>query len=400
MPRAAKRPSPDQPRDLFERAIVLLSAFGAVVFIEPAPFDLLILLLLPLAVLLRRTAIPSGSGFAFACVGAFLLANLFSLPAADDLRIALRFAAITVYLIFAWALMLGVAGKLGERGVRLIMLGWSWGAVLSVTPAIASYFGLFPFVERLAPAGRLHALFKDANVLGAWLVVPTVWSVARLVSLERGRRLPWLIVLGVSGVGILLTYSRGAWISIGIAMFVFFALRLVAFGSTRARVMTLLVVPFAALLLALAIDRLTELTVIQNMLEQRLGPQHYDTDRFATQREALQVAIEEPLGIGPGQSERTFTRAAHNAYVRGFVENGYLGGLSLALLMFGSLLRAAWLAIDTRDAGVQTAMAVIAGALAAICVESLVIDSVHWRHLWMLCGLAWTPASSVRPSSR
>jgi O-antigen ligase len=295
--------------------------------------------------------------------------------------------------------VVGVSGKLGERAVRLVMLGWAWGAVLTVIPAIASYFGAFPFAERLAHAGRLHALFKDANVLGAWLVAPTVWATSRLVSLERSRRLPWVFVLIVCGVGVLLTYSRGAWISLGVAMLMFFGLRMVAFGSVRARVMTLLAVPVAIVLLAIALDRLADVAVVQDMLTQRLGPQHYDVDRFATQQDALQVAIEQPLGIGPGQVEKTFVRAAHNAYVRAFVENGYLGGLALVLILFGALLRSAWLAIDSRDPAMQTAMAVVAGCMAAVCVESLVIDSVHWRHTWVLAGLAWTPML-VRPSTR
>lgn len=391
---------PGRPRDGFERALVILMALSAFVFVEPAPVDLLTLLLLPLALFSRRLAIPAGSSFALACVAVFLLANLISLPIARHLDVAVRFLAITVYLLVSWTFIVGVSGKLGERAIRLVMLGWSWGAVLTVIPAIASYFGAFPFADRLAHAGRLHALFKDANVLGAWLVAPTVWATSRLVSLERGQRWPWLIVLVVCGFGVLLTYSRGAWISLGVAMLMFFLLRMVAYGSARARVMTLLAVPVAIVLLALALDRLANVGVVQDMLAQRLGPQHYDVDRFATQQDALEVALVKPLGIGPGQVEKTFVRAAHNAYVRGFVENGYLGGLALVLILFGSLLRSAWLAIDSRDGALQTAMAVVAGCVAAVCVESLVIDSVHWRHAWVLAGLAWTPAlvrSSARP---
>jgi O-antigen ligase len=383
---------PGRPRDAFELAVVVLLALSAFVFIEPAPVDLLTLVLLPIALFARRLAIPAGSSFALVCVGVFLLANLISLPIARHIDVAIRFAAITVYLVGSWVFVLGVSGKLGERAVRLVMLGWSWGVVLTVIPAIASYFGAFPFVEQLAEGGRLHALFKDANVLGAWLVAPTVWATSRLVSLERSARLPWLFVLIVSGMGLLLTYSRGAWISVGVALLMFFGLRMVAFGSARARVMTLLAVPVAIVVLAVALDRLANVGVVQDMLTQRLGPQHYDVDRFATQQDALQVALETPLGIGPGQVEKTFVRAAHNAYVRGFVENGYLGGLALVLILFGSLLRSSWLAIDSRDPALQTAMAVVAGSMAAVCVESLVIDSVHWRHAWVLAALAWTPA--------
>ncbi|EDM81092.1 hypothetical protein PPSIR1_29790 [Plesiocystis pacifica SIR-1] len=377
--------------DSFEWIMLATMGLCAVVFIEPAPFDLLAVGLLPLALLLRRLAIPRGSAFALVCVALFIVANVLSLPAAKLLFVGARFFAITAYLILAWALVLGFVGKSGERALQVLFAGWAIGATVTSVLAIGSYFGVLPFAARMAPQGRVHALFKDANVYGAYLVAPAVWAVAQLVSLERGRRLPWTIVLVVCAMGVLLTYSRGAWISLALGLAVFFGLRMVAFGSPRSRAMLLLMVPVAAVLLALALDRLASVDVVQTMLDQRLGLQRYDTDRFATQREALEVATRTPLGIGPGQSESTFTRAAHNAYVRAFVENGYLGGLSLAALLFGSFFRSAWLAIDAEDVRVQTAMAVVAGSLAAICVESMVIDSVHWRHTWILAGMAWLP---------
>lgn len=403
---AAGGPSSTRPgggptvRGPFEAVVVFLMALGAVVFFEPAPFDLIVVLVAPLALFSRRLAIPAGSGFALLCVAGFALANLISLDAADDLSRAVRFAAITAYLLIAWAFVLGLSGKLGERAVRLVMLGWAWGAVLTTALGIAGYFGVVPWTEQLAPMGRLFALFKDPNVLGAYLVPPAVWSMSRLVSLERGRRLPWAITLLVCGLGVLLTFSRGAWISLAIATLVFFGLRLLGHGSARARWMTLLAVPVAALLLAIALDRLASVDVVAEMLGRRLSLQSYDVDRFATQREALELAAARPLGIGPGQSEAAFTRAAHNTYLRAFAENGYLGGLSLLALMVASLLRSVYLALELREPRLQTAMAVLAGSLTAICIESLVIDSVHWRHLWLLLALAWTPRVELRSASR
>ena len=382
-------------------------ALGSVVFIEPAPFDLLLVLLAPIALLLRRLAIPRASTFALICVGVFLLANAISLIPAQNLQAALRFEAITIYLIIAWAFVLGLVGKQGERAVRIVMLGWTAGAVVTTVLAIAGYFNVLPIHEAVAPGGRMEGFFKDANVLGAFLVPPAVWSTSRLLTLERGHRASWAFALVVCGAGVFLSYSRGAWISLGIALATFFGLRLAGFGSRRSRVMTLLAVPVAAVLLAVALDRLTEFGIVQDMLELRLGPQAYDSERFANQRRAFELATRTPFGIGPGHTELLFHRAAHNAYVRGFVENGFLGGLSLAALMIASMLRAIWLALGVREPRLQVAMAMVAASLAAICVESLVIDSVHWRHMWVLAAMAWVPvvqsaqghASSTRSAS-
>ncbi|MFO7563231.1 MAG: O-antigen ligase family protein [Enhygromyxa sp.] len=390
-----RRPQDRSVRGLFDGIVVLLMALGAVVFIEPAPFDLLIIVLLPVALVLRRLAIPRTSSFALVCVAVFLLSNAVSLPAAHDLKVALRYAAITVYLIIAWAFVLGLAGKLGERASRQVMLGWAVGALLTTAISIAAYFNLLPLRALLVPNGRMLGFFKDPNVFGAFLVPPAVWAVARLVSLERGLRAGWALVLVVCSTGVFLSYSRGAWISLAVALLIFFLLRLGG-GTTRARVMMLLAVPFAALLLAVAFERLLEVGSISEMLEHRLSRQAYDNERFATQREATEAALRSPLGIGPGQTELIFHRAAHNSYVRGFVENGYLGGLSLTALLFASLLRATWLALALKEPRLQVAMAVVAASLAAIAVESLVIDCVHWRHMWLLSALAWTPALPAR----
>ena len=372
--------------------MVALMALGAVVFIEPAPFDLLTILLFPLALVLRQLALPRHSAVLLSIAGLFVIANVASLVPARDLGHALRFFAITAYLMLAWLFVLGYCGKYGERAMRVIMLGWTWGAALTTLLALLAFFRILPLYELLVPGGRMHGFFKDANVLGAYLVAPAVWSTAQLLSLERGQRLWWSVALVICSAGILLTFSRGAWISLALAMFAFFVLRLIGYGSTRSRVMTLLMVPVALVLLAIALDRLANVDAIQEMLTRRFGVQDYDVDRFATQREALEVAAREPIGIGPGQSEVTFTRAAHNAYVRGFVENGYVGGLALIALMFSGLVNALWVALSSRDPRRQMAMAVVASSLAAVCVESVVIDTVHWRHMWVLMGMAWTPA--------
>lgn len=54
-------------------------ALGSLVFIEPAPFDLLIMLLLEIRLMTRRLAIPRASAFVLACAAVFVLGNAISL---------------------------------------------------------------------------------------------------------------------------------------------------------------------------------------------------------------------------------------------------------------------------------------------------------------------------------
>ncbi|MCA9698051.1 MAG: O-antigen ligase family protein, partial [Myxococcales bacterium] len=256
---------------------------------------------------------------------------------------------------------------------------------------IATSFGLLPLGSIMLHYGRLEGFFKDENVFGAWCVPICVYAIARLVALRGGRRWWWLATLVIGALVVLLTYSRGAWINLALSAAVFYILRLVSVGSPRSKIITIAALPLAITALGVALFEVLSMDAVQDMLETRLKMQSYDTHRFATQEEAVRAALEHPLGIGPGQSELVFERAAHSTYVRSLVENGFLGFLSLVAFMALSGARAAWYAVDALDDEQQLLFAVVAGAMAGLLVESLVIDSIHWRHFFVVLALAWLP---------
>src|SRR6266436_4286532 len=77
--------------------------------------------------------------------------------------------------------------------------------------------------------------------------------------------------------------------------------------------------------------------------------QGYDQDRFDTQRRALELAVERPLGIGPGQAENQFELSTHSTYVRVLCENGIAGFVALLLFLLWSLARSVRLAVTARN---------------------------------------------------
>lgn len=400
---AGRRRAPAEDRSIrgsFDWLLVLWFGLGMVVLIEPAPFDLLAVILFPLGLLTRRLEIPKASGFALACVAVFVATNVISLLFCVAVTRGVGYVGVTVYVLALWLFTLGLVGKHGERMVRVIMIGWAGGAVITTVLSVASYFGYLPIYELirtlpiydiLSMSGRVHGFFKDANVYGAALIPPALWAAAHLVGLERGHRPLWAMTLIVCAVGVLLSYSRGAWISFGLSLVSFFGLRMIGVRSHRARVMMLFVLPVAAALLTVALVRLTAVDAVEQMLEIRVGMQSYDENRFAIQRDAVEVAMRSPLGIGPGQTELVVTRATHQAYLRTFVENGYLGGLAFTALVLASLARSTWLALAAHDTRMQVVMAMVAASLFGHAVESFVIDTVHWRHFWVLLAIAWAP---------
>ena len=133
-------------------------------------------------------------------------------------------------------------------------------------------------------------------------------------------------------------------------------------------------------------------------LEERARFQSYDSERFGAQALGLRLAEENPIGIGPGQFELVAPLSAHSTYVRALAEEGVLGaGRRCSGVMLGTLL----LAAPQRRARARHVRDRLGPLLAAWCgmlVNSFVIDTLHWRHLWLLAGLIWagTAAEGVR----
>ena len=117
--------------------------------------------------------------------------------------------------------------------------------------------------------------------------------------------------------------------------------------------------------------------------------QSYDSERFGAQRRGIGLAESHPIGIGPGQFELVAPLSAHSTYVRSLAEEGVLGAVTLLAIMFGTLLLAARNAVLGRDTyGIGSSAA--AGAPGAgMLANSVVVDTLHWRHLWLLAGLIW-----------
>jgi len=381
----APRPA---PFTLVHALVGLTVLTGGVVMIEPAPYDLLMAAAVVVGPWLCWPSVRPTLGLPIALAALLLLANGASMVLMADLRHGVAFVSVTTYLVVSWALLVGWLDRLGTSLFRTVLHAYALGAGLTAAAAVAAYFGLVPGAAHMLPDGRLQGLFKDPNVFGAFMVPAVVLAVARF---ETDR--PAFVGLTAIGIlAILLSYSRGSWINLTLSLLTYAALRTLAgrLRPTPGRVLA----AFAGLLLVgvllvIAFDH----PAVRDMLEIRASPQGYDDDRFANQAAAFSLALEHPWGIGPGATEEHFTISAHSLYVRAFVESGLLGLWATVGLVLASLGRALWAALHSCHDDEQRMLAVVAASLAGAVVESAVIDSVHWRHLWLLLALAWAPRS-------
>lgn len=382
-----------------EGLMALLMASGVFVSIEPAPFDVGAVLLGFVLLVTRQLKVPRITPVVFGLLAVFVASNFVSLVFAKDTPRAYVFLAVTLYLMAIWALVVAAVGKRSAQMTQAILVGYTLGAAVASATGIAAYLGAPVIGPLMVPNRRLVGLFKDPNVYGAYMVPAAVFAFSQVVRLRKGQRVAWLAVFGVCAGATFLSFSRGAWINLTVGLATFFVLFTFADGLGRVWWRTMVLLPVAIVILAGFAYQLVSVDAIGEMFQVRFGYQQYDDVRFAIQLEAVQTALHNPLGLGPGSTEGAFSRSAHSLYVRTLVENGLLGAVSLFSFLFLSLGRATWVAIFSRNLEDRQRFAVIAGALVGALVESTVIDTVHWRHFWIFCGLAWGPMP-IRRASR
>lgn len=384
---------PMRPTDKLLAAVM---ATGIYVVVEPAPFDLFIVLAAGVLLLSRRLFVPRSTLLPIALLSLFVVANVVSLVFSRDMGRSLFFMAVTLYLVGLWFILVAAQGWGKARTTDAILKGYAFGGALAAIFGVAGYLGAPVLGPLMAPDGRLHGLFKDPNVYGAYLVPVVLIAVYMLIAHRDASRPAWLAVLAGAGSAVFLSFSRGAWGNLGIGLAVFFFLFSFADGLGKTWWRTFVLFPPVLLLLAVVAVQLLSVDAVSNMFEIRFGMQSYDDLRFRIQAQAASVALEYPLGLGPGMTEKTFTVAAHSTYVRSLVEHGFLGLFSIVALVIVSILRSVWMAVYGVAQQDRLRFALVAGALCGMAVESGVIDTIHWRHYFVFLALAWAPAPRLR----
>jgi hypothetical protein len=382
-----------------ERLLAGLMMLGVYVTIEPAPFDVAVGLLGFYLLVTRRLHIPGAAFVPMCLLGLFGLANLISLLMVRDLSTHYDFLAITFYLMVLWVFIVAAQGHRAPSSTNAMLWGYSVAAGISAGIGIVAYLGLPGLYEIVVPKGRLYGFFKDANVFGAYLVPAAVFGLARLVGQATRHRFLWMLqVLACSGA-VLLTFSRGAWGSILVAITIFFVLHTFGNGLSRTWWRAMIIAPIVLVGTAILTYELLDVPAVREMFDLRFGLQSYDTLRFNNQQEVLSHALEHPMGLGPGATDREFVLAAHSVYIWALMETGILGFVSLVGLMLASAARAIWLAVSARDLQHRLLFATIAATLCAMYGEAAIIDVIHWRHFWLFMAFAWCPAPPLRAAA-
>jgi O-antigen ligase len=379
----------------YDWAVALGVLLLPVVRAEPAPVDGVLAVVMAVTVVTNRLELRRVPLSMLSLCAVFIALNLLSCMEAIESNTAAKYLAVTAYCLFIGIWICGYVDS--ERRARAIIKTYIISAVAIAAVSTIALFIAFPGSELLLreDGERARGFFKDANVYGPYLI-PAALILAqeslqpRLLRLNRPTQ---IFCFGFLAAGILFSFSRGAWLNLVVGIIVMMFTIALRRGGSRRAFMMLIVVLLALVGIGWAVFASGSLT----FLAERAKFQTYDTQRFGAQRAGLELAESHPIGIGPGQFELVQPLSAHSTYVRAIAEEGYLGAAVLVALLFGTLLlalRNAALGRDTFGISSGPLLAAWTGAL----VNSFVIDTLHWRALWLIAGLIWagTAATGVR----
>lgn len=379
---------------MFRLLLGLAFCISSVVIVEPAPVDALMLFLLAIGTVMGTVRLAAIEIPPVLFLTGLALANIISIPLAADPARAVWYFLVTFYLMTSWALCVGALDEGGMPLLQIIFRGYSFAALLSVTLALASYFHLIGFQSLLLLYGRPKGLFKDPNVYGPFLVPIAVMAI--MGCLPIASRFWQACMAVVASLGIALSYSRACWINYAVSLVLFVVLDLaLPSKSPGAHSISITRVAVFGAIAMLAVVAILQVPSVQTMLAVRLGQNgmhDYDQTRFQTQRMAVQSAIDHPLGIGPGQSEATFQYATHSSYMRVLSENGLFGLCCFVGFVLSSAAQAVRKACQAQTAQWRGLFVASAACICGQLINSGVVDTVHWRHLWILLALPWIPA--------
>ncbi len=365
--------------------ITVLSGF--LVQKEPAPYDFLIVAAAAMY-LLCGMVIPRRITGLIVLIAGLIAGGVLSLtrvPEYDPFFFHLVTAYLGITAIFFAAF---IAGDPGRR-LPLVMNAYLCAALIASALGVAGYFGVGgEILTRYG--GRAMATFKDPNVFGAFLIAPGAYAFMLALTRPIWQSMLAIGAYSVLGLGILLSFSRAAWIGLVLASALVALFSFVTGASNRERTRLIVIVLSAVPILLLAVAFALSMDGVKEIVDNRTSLQEYDTGqggRFYGQVVGFSIAVENPLGLGPFEFAKRWGADPHNVYLNALLSYGWLGALSYYLIT-GLTLFFAFRA-GLRRSRWRTYAIPIAASFIVIAAEGIIIDSDHWRHYFLLVGLVW-----------
>lgn len=376
-----------------------VSAFAA---IEPSPYEGMFFVCL-LAFARGGLVFDTALSPLILVLLVFDAAGLIALIPYTDEPESVSFTFVTIYISFTTILFAAITASNPLERMARIRSGYVFAGVLAAILGLLGYFdvaGLSPYFT-LYDGGRASGPFKDPNVFGPFLVAPIGWLCQDLL-LKRGSTWRSLTLLLIMLAAVFLSFSRGALIDTLLTAALVLGLTFLTTPSARLRrrVVTTAIsgVALVAALLALA---LAVPSIREVALERATLVEDYDAGeqgRFGNQVRSVPMLLDRPLGFGPFRFAKFFPADPHEVFLSAFASFGWVGGVAFA--MFVALTLYIGFVFAFRRSRVQTEFIGVFAAMLPQLLQGVQIDTMHWRHLFLLIGCLYGLAAAERRGSR
>jgi hypothetical protein len=376
-----------------------VSAFAA---IEPSPYEAMFFVCL--------LAFARG-GLTFDASLAPMLVSLFVFDAAGLIALipytgeseSVSFTFVSIYISLTTILFAALVAQNPLERMKAIRSGYTFAAVLAALLGILGYFdvaGLSPYFT-LYDGGRASGPFKDPNVFAPFLVAPIGWVCQNLL-LRRGSIARSLSMLSVMLLAVFVSFSRGALIDAFLTLALTLGLTFVSTssGALRRRVV-ISGIAIVAMIFVLGAIILSVPSIRELAMERATLTEDYDSGeqgRFGNQLRSIPMLLDRPLGFGPFRFAKYFPADPHEVFLSAFASFGWAGGIAFAV--FVALTVYVGFVFAFRRSRVQTEFIGVFAAMLPQLLQGVQIDTMHWRHLFLLIGCLFGLAAAAQRETR
>ena len=182
---------------------------SSVAFIEPSPHDGL-MGVLAVVCLVAGVRFERHLALLFLLLLVWNVGGLLSLLNVPGQEQTIQYAATSIYLAVAALLFACLFAHNTMPRLVTMRAAYVLTATVISLAGIAGYFSLFPHAHELfATFDRALGAFKDPNVFGPFLIWPALIVIERMLT--RHIAFTDRVIVGILLLGLLLSFSRGAW---------------------------------------------------------------------------------------------------------------------------------------------------------------------------------------------
>jgi hypothetical protein len=380
-------------------ALWMLTACSCIAFIEPSPYEFMFLVVVVVfargGLQFDRAMIPM-----IVTLALFNAGGLLALVPWVQERESVTFVAISVYMAVTAVFFAALVAKNPRDRIQTLRSGYVFAGVIAALLGVLGYFNVAGLGDHFTVYGNLRASgpFKDPNVFGPFLVPPIIWLVQDILLKRGAGFLRSLAPLLIMMLGLLLSFSRGAWGDAVASTAMLIALTFLTTSSAALRQRTVVIAVLGALGVVVLLAVVVSIPAIRDVFFARASlNQDYDLGelgRFGAQARSIPMLLERPFGFGPLRYDAIFPTAPHEVYINAFSSYGWLGGLSFVAFTGVTLYVGFRLAFQ--HSPFRTEALAIWSCLLPQMIQGFQIDSDHWRHLYLMFGCIYGLTAAAR----